>query len=711
MLQVIRPYFSSTAIKKYFLLFMLAFLAINSSYSQQKVADSLKTELNSQKKLVGFQPQDTTYINLLNALGTELRFYKPDSLLRLSEEALLNSNRSDYLKGKMKSLMGIGDYYSDKGMQEKSISHFQKAQSLAKEAKNIDFILYTHNCLAGEFEYNGEYAKALNEYLESMEIAKAANKIRMLSILNENIALLYASQKDFEQALAYFKTVKKLNEEINEELFTARSLSNLADIYADTKNLEYAMFNVNTSISVFEKNEIWDWLAFAYQVKGKTYLKQEKYEWSLFWFKQSKALYDKKVEDERAEIDLLHGLAEANLGMGRDSLSEHYALRGFNLAQRINIKEGIKKHSKTLYQLHKEKEAYIKALAYHELYQELSDTISKNESKKSLVMLKTQMNYEQQKEDLIAESEKALGRQKNYIYASLAILLVLLGITVLVRRNESIQKKLNKELNSKKNDLEKQEIELRGINETKDKLFSIIGHDLRGPIGALQGLLQLFESKEIKHKEFLNFMPKLRADIDHISFTLNNLLSWGQTQMNGTITKPSRISIENLVNENINLLTEIADAKSIKMINQLSDNTFAWSDANQIDIVIRNLMSNALKFTPKKGVIKVAAIEMNGYWEVSVTDTGIGMDAETQSKIFTGNSNITTYGTDNEKGTGLGLSLCKEMVENNKGTIWVESVLDKGTSFYFTVPKAKDEYENLVRLNRLNSLLQHDAPR
>lgn len=679
--------------KKYFLLFIITILAVNSLQAQMNQIDSLKSELNNIKTQSRFQPQDTTYIDLLNALGTELRFFKPDSLLSLSKEALSNSSHSEYVKGKMQSLIGIGDYYSDMGMQDQSISHYQKAQILAKETNNIDFILYTHNCLAGEYEYKGEYALALNEYLESMEIAEASNKTKMLSILNENIALLYASQKDYDHALAYFKTVKKLNEEIKDEIFTARSLSNIASIYADTDELEYAMFNVNTSISVFEKNEELDWLAFAYQIKGKTYLKQEKYDWALFWFKQSKVIHDKKIEDKRGEIDLLHGLAEANLGIGRDSLSEKYALTGFNLAQSLNIKEGIKKHTKTLYQLHKQKEAYVKALAYHELYQELSDTISKNESKKSLVMLKTQLNHEQQKEDLIAESDKALARQKNYIYASLTILLILLGITLLVRRNESIQKKLNKELNSKKNDLEKQEIKLREINVAKDKLFSIIGHDLRGPIGALQGLLQLFESGEIKQKEFWNFMPKLRSDIDHISFTLNNLLSWGQTQMNGTITKPSRVSIENIVNENMNLLSEIADGKAIKMTNQLLDNTFAWSDADQMDIVIRNLMSNSLKFTPKEGLITVKAKEKSDFWEICVADTGIGMDLETQNKIFDANANITTYGTDNEKGTGLGLSLCKEMVENNKGTIWVESTLNKGTSFYFTVPKVMDEYD------------------
>ncbi len=694
MAQVIRANFCfSNVSKKYFLLFAMVLLMTNFSYAQQKIIDSLKTELEDLKISVGFQPQDTTYINLLNALGNELRFYKPDSLLFFSNEALDNSNKSEYLKGKIQSLLGIGNYYSDKGMHKQAISNFQEAQTLAKGPTYIDFTLDSHNALAAEFEYTDEYALALNEYLEAIEIAKTSGKIKMLSVLNENIALLYASQKDYEQALTYYKTVKKLNQEINNEVSTAQSQSNMAEIYVATKNLEYAMYNINASISVLEKHEIYEWLAFAYQVKGKTYLVQDKYEWALFWYEQSKALYDKKVNDERSEIDLLHGLAEASLGLGKDSLSEQYALKGINLSQRLSIKEGTKKHSKTLYQIYKQKETYIKSLAYLELYQELSDTITKNETRKSLVMLKTKITHERQKEDLIAESEKALGKQKNYIHASLALLLVLMGITILVLRNQRIQRKLNKELNSKKNDLETQEIELREINQAKDKLFSIIGHDLRGPIGALQGLLQLFESGEIKQKEFLNFVPKLRTDIGHISFTLNNLLSWGQTQMNGTITKPSRVSLENLVNENMNLLSETAEGKSIQMINLLSDNTFAWSDLDQIDIVIRNLMSNAIKFTPVDGVITIAAKKTNDFWEISVTDTGIGMDPGTQAILFEANSNITTYGTNNEKGTGLGLSLCKEMVEYNNGTIWVESKLKEGTSFYFTVPKAKDEYE------------------
>ena len=193
--------------------------------------------------------------------------------------------------------------------------------------------------------------------------------------------------------------------------------------------------------------------------------------------------------------------------------------------------------------------------------------------------------------------------------------------------------------------------------------------------------------------EFLSFVPKLKTDIDHISFTLNNLLSWGQTQMNGSITKPGITALETIVGDNIALLSEIASSKSIKLINRLEHHTLTWSDADQMDIVIRNLISNALKFTPEKGMVTIGATEKPNQWEIYVRDNGIGMNEETMGKIFNRNSSHTTYGTNDEKGTGLGLSLCKEMVEKNNGIIWVKSAPGKGSSFYFTIPKAKKHYK------------------
>lgn len=681
--------------RNYILLCVFGVLSIHFPFAQSTKRHNLEDQINTIRSQSNFNPQDTTYINLLNNLGAELRFYNLDSLLILSKEALAHSESAEYKKGESMSLLGIAEYYSDRGDHTEGISHYTKALVLAKELNNPNLILRLQNNLAGEFGYLGDYAKALSGYLESIEIAKRVDDQLMLSILNENIANLYATQKDYKQALDFYEIVKKINQGIGNEVTSAETMSNMASVYADMGKLDYAMFNINSSITVFEKHDIRDWLAFAFEVKGKTYLKQKKYKWALYWYNQAEMLH-KKLDDDRGEIDLLNGMAEAHLGLKNDSISQHYALRAYKISTKINFKEGTQKCAGTLYKINKNKQDFATALKYHEVYQSLSDTLSRNENKKGLTMLKTKVEHEKQKMALVRENEMALATQRNYVNAALAILLVFVVVTFLVHRGEKIQKKLNKRLQIKAEELEQNDLELREINETKDKLFSIIAHDLRGPIGAFQGLLKLFKEKEIDQTEFLNFIPKLRTDIDHIAFTLNNLLSWGKSQMNGATTKPRIIPLENIVEENINLLSEIATNKSIKITSQLTPNTMAWSDANQIDIVIRNLISNALKFTPKDGMITLKAIEKNKHWEISVRDTGVGMDRETQEKIFDDNSNITTYGTDNEKGTGLGLSLCKEMVEKNGGTIWVESYLRKGSTFFFTVPKASKEYQKAV---------------
>ncbi|MGB5667102.1 MAG: tetratricopeptide repeat-containing sensor histidine kinase [Maribacter sp.] len=675
-------------LKKFAMLLVLLFYGINTSYSQLSTKDSLELNIKIARSKDNFSPNDTLFIDMVNKLGRELRYFKADSLLLLSEQALKLSQSTGFVKGECNSLLGIGDYYSDKGNHEKGISYYQKALSLATGINDSELIVRTQNNLSGEYGYKGDYAKALSGYLEGVELAKVIDDKLMQSIINENIANLYASQKDYEQALDFYKLVKRINEKIGNDIYSAETMSNMASLYADMGNLEYAMFNVNSSITVFEKNEILDWLAYAYEIKGKTYLKENKFKWALYWYKQSEMLHE-NLEDDRGKIDLLNGFAEAYLGLQNDSLSQQYALNAFEISNKLKFKEGTQKCAKTLFKIHKNRKDFDKALEYHELYQQLSDTLSRNENKKSLTMLKTKIEHDKQKEDLINQNEKALAKQKNYVYAALSILLVFLVVTFLMKRSERIQKKLNKELFAKTAELVKHEKELRDSNETKDKLFSIIGHDLRGPIGAFQGLLKLYRDKEISQEEFLDFIPKLGADIDNISFTLNNLLSWGQTQMNGSVTKPSVIAIDNIVNDNINLLSEIATSKSIKLINQLPSNTMVWSDGNQIDIVLRNLISNALKFTPEKGMITIGAIERTNNWEISVRDTGVGMDKGTLEKLFMKNSNHTTYGTNNEKGTGLGLSLCKEMVEKNNGTIWVESIINRGSSFNFTVPKAK----------------------
>lgn len=666
----------------------LLFLSTTSK-AQITKRDSLLSKIDTYRTSTEFSVNDTTYINNIIDLAFELRYHNLDSLLIMSKESLNLSKEASFINGQIISLQNIGSFYSDKGQIEQALTYFKKAYDLSNTFKILPLKVATLNDLATEYSNQGNYALALKGYLKAIEISEEISLKSFLSIINENIANLYLSQKDYDHAMVFFNKVKAINQEIGNPIYKAETMSNMASAYADMHQLDYAMFNVNSSIAIFEKHKIIEWLAYCYEIKGKIYLKKGKNNWALHWYRQSELLH-KEIEDDRGKIALLNGMAEASLNLKKDSIAEIYALSALEIAEKIDFKLGIKECSNLLFQINKNRQNFEKALAFHESYQAMTDSLAKVDNKKALNMLKTKMEYDQQKQQLILENEKALAKQKIYSYAFVAVLVIFLIIVFIVLRNEQMQKKLNTELQSQKLALEEKQQYLNELNETKNKLFSIIGHDLRGPIAAFQGLLKLFKEGEMNKEEFLNFLPKLKVDIDSISFTLNNLLSWGQSQMNGSITNASVTHLDSIVEENIALLSEIADSKSIELINRVDQNCQLWSDPNQIDIIIRNLLSNAIKFTPNNGQIIIGAIPKLKYCEIYIKDNGMGMNPATVEKLFKKDSNHTTYGTNDEKGTGLGLSLCKEMVEKNRGQIWVNSALGKGSSFYFTIPRASE---------------------
>ncbi|RDY61763.1 tetratricopeptide repeat-containing sensor histidine kinase [Flagellimonas nanhaiensis] len=683
--------FSNGLLLKVVLSFCVYLIAVPLS-GQISRKDSLSYRLKRLETTKRFNPKDTIHIKLLIDLASAYRFIDNDSIYSISDRALKYSKAVNYKQGEIEALYALGGFYSENGNRKKSMAALNKALQLANEADSKKSQLDIINALGQNYSYEGNYAESLNLYLKGIDVAKQIGSKKMLSILNENIASLYANQRDFKNALIFYDTVQKINRELNDDIVHAETQSNMASLYMDAKNFKYAMFNINKSINTFEKNKIYDWLAYAYEVKGSIYLEQEKYQWALYWYDQSNMIHDQHVDDDREKIQLLNGLSKVYLGLGKNELSMKYALEGLELSKKIKSLQGQIDCSETLYKLYKSNEDHVTSLAYMETFKTLSDSLFRDKNKQSLSLLETKLEHEQEKHELIKANKLALAKQRNYIYFSVIILIILSIIIFVVRRSESIQKKLNKELHEKSEAVIERESQLHEINKTKTKLFSIIGHDLRGPIGALQGMLKLFTEGEVSKDEFLSFIPKLKSDVENISFTLNNLLSWGQSQLNGVVTKAKSISLEKIVSNNVNLLSEIAAGKSIKIINQLPENTMIWADQNQIDIVIRNLLSNAIKFTQENGLISIEAKEKSDMWQIMVRDTGVGMDEEMQKKIFE-DTNVTTYGTNNERGTGLGLSLCKEMVLKNKGEIWVESILRKGTTFYFTVPKSEKKYQ------------------
>lgn len=663
-------------------------LLVQFSSAQEKTTRNLVDEivaLRNENKVV---TNGTAYIDLLNELAAKLRFYNLDSLLLLSKEALTLSNAINYHQGISESTLGIGDYYSDKGQSIKAVNYYEKALSSITPSVFPSLKLRILNQLASELSFQSNYPKALELYLTGIELAIIAGRQDVVSVIMENIGSIYYAIKDYEQALEFYKKGLKISVNIGDEVRIAETLSNMASAYAEMGNIATAKEFIDKSILTFEKENVKEWLAYSYEIKGKVFRLEKKYDSAIIWYKKGELLHT-ELDDKRGEIYILDGMANTYLGLNNTKLAEKYISDAMLMAHRINSIEGIQICTKTLYELNKRNNKYREALSYHEQYVKLSDSLSREENKKALTLLKTQNTFERQKKSLIDQNKKALAKQRNYIYISIAFIIIIGIVAFIISRGKNIQKNLNTELKKKKENLEIRESELQTSNDTKNKLFSIIAHDLRGPIGALESLLKLLNTGDMDSSEFMRYIPKLKNDVNHISFTLNNLLSWGQSQLKGINTYPSKSALTDLVEDNINLLNELAEAKSIIVENVISDKVFINADVNQLHIVLRNLLSNSIKFTPNNGRITIGAIEKEDFVEVYVKDTGNGIPFEIQKKIFQENSNYTTYGTNNEKGTGLGLSLCKEMVSNNGGKIWVKSEVGQGSTFFFTVPSYK----------------------
>ena len=238
---------------------------------------------------------------------------------------------------------------------------------------------------------------------------------------------------------------------------------------------------------------------------------------------------------------------------------------------------------------------------------------------------------------------------------------------------------------------EKDNQKLSELNKSKDKFFSIIAHDLRGPFGGLQqiGELLWLNKNEISDEKREKLTKVLYQNSKNTFNLLDNLLKWASANAGLIIYEPSQLNLNKIVLNNISLFESQIKLKNLKLNCNFDTDIFVYADEDMIDTVIRNLLSNAIKFTPTGGKIEIVVEKIdkiNNTCTVVIVDSGIGMAKDSQSKVFEIDATVSTLGTNMETGTGLGLKLCKEFLTINKGTIWIEINENKGTSVFISLP-------------------------
>lgn len=237
-------------------------------------------------------------------------------------------------------------------------------------------------------------------------------------------------------------------------------------------------------------------------------------------------------------------------------------------------------------------------------------------------------------------------------------------------------------------ELNKSEQKLKELNATKDRLFSIIGHDLRGPIGSFKSLIKLMISGYdlSDTKGLIGILKVIQKTANSTYDLLENLLEWAKSQQNEIVYAPEEIKLKEFASLTIDLFTELAQNKGIRVIDNIPENTIVYADKNMLMTVFRNLISNAIKFTPNGKQIIITTDKNDTEQIITIKDEGMGISPENLIKLFKNTEHLTTYGTNGEKGSGLGLLLCKDFIEKHNGKIWAESVLGKGSAFKFTLP-------------------------
>lgn len=227
--------------------------------------------------------------------------------------------------------------------------------------------------------------------------------------------------------------------------------------------------------------------------------------------------------------------------------------------------------------------------------------------------------------------------------------------------------------------IEDQRLELEKLNRVKDNLFSIVSHDLRNPLNAVKGVLELMKSKALNEEELQLISKKLEGSLDSTLNLLDNLLYWAKSQMDGIQANPKSIQPRAIIENNLKLALVLFKEKGLEVSTDLNDD-YVFADEDMLDLVVRNLISNAIKFTPPKGKINLKMSTENGYVKFSLQDDGIGMSPQALKDLFTAETAQTSYGTNNEKGYGLGLKLCKDFIEVNGGRLSIDSVENEGST-------------------------------
>ncbi|MFD1615398.1 tetratricopeptide repeat-containing sensor histidine kinase [Gelatiniphilus marinus] len=682
---------------------ILLLLTIGYGFAQTNDLDSLSIKL-------AYQDQDSLKVNtslkVIKLLYGQNDFDKALQHIILSEKL---STQIDYHIGIAETSYYKALIYAERGDYINAVSGYQKSKALYSKLNNVVGIAKVNNSIGLLEIKRGNYAKGLRYALSAIEVLEKHNLITELKLAYSHLAKAYYNINATDQAITYYLKALEIQEQLNDTNGASESYSYLAELFSDRKEhrkaIEYYQKLINTSNGE-DRDSI---LRRVYPKLGGEYLKFNDYKTATKYLVRGYNLNIRRKDKSDLLITLNH-LGELNIAQKRLVLAEKQLLEAGTIAKKTDNKKQLLRHYKLMKALDSTKNRFDRAFAWQREYYKLKNEQDKNLVKanlkipepeeldtnleKTVPTLKTQTKPVPEKTNALPQNNDKPNRFKLIFYALLAALMVVSTFLILIylKRNNTIKYTQELEEKNLKIQLQNQAYQeqtehLKNANNVKDKLFSIVSHDLKDSLSSINGFIDLLRDGSLSREEFDNLIPELSENANSASLLLFNLLNWSKSQMQSLEPKPTLFDIQEVLEDKVKLIEQRTENKGITLINR-SKRDFAYADKSMFEIIIQNLLANALKFSRAGDTITISNRISNGNCIVSVADTGIGISKENTKKLFKNNT-FTTLGTLNEKGTGLGLSICKELIELNNGKIWVDSTLGAGSTFYVQLPKSK----------------------
>ncbi len=539
------------------------------------------------------------------------------------------------------------------------------------------------------FRSSGQYDNALKYDFLGLKHAEKNNNLLLEAKLLNNIGIDFYQTKNFNKALEYYLLAEKIYLEVGDTPGTGDCYNNIAMAYDDLEKSDSALFYYDKAQLIFEKSNDKDAISDILNNKAGVYYKNGDFEKVLELVMKSLAIQEELGNENKIAYTLINiGMLYASMGEYKKAIE--YEERGLLIAEKNGSYPHLRFGYKSLSDAYAGIGDYQKAFLTQMKYEAANDTIFNQDMAQAISEMQTKYEtekIEQQVKLLQTENELAdtrINKGRILILTFLIVIILAFIIAIILIRQNKFKSRLNKDLESKN-------IELSSLNATKNKFFAIVSHDMKNPLSGFKAITSSLDESfdEMSENDVKKYIKLLRNSSDQLNELLKGLLNWAALLSSNKEIVVKELQLTEIINEIVKLVKNDCNLKGIELNVNISDHPKVYVDENMLLTIVRNIVSNAIKFTPSGGMIAISLFNENNRNIVMIKDTGIGIEQQDINKLFRIDADTKTIGNSKEKGAGLGLILVKEMADRCNIEIIVKSELGKGTEFVLSVPVKK----------------------